>query len=249
MLVLSRGLEDKILFPNLNITIEILRVSGNRVRIGIDAPQDVRVLRHELADQLPPNEAGGDLPSAHRCRNELNKAHLALGLVERQINEGQGTTALPALREAMAVLDKLDKASNLDDHEKKTPANKERPRVLLVEDDPNESGLLAGYLALSGFRVDTAEDGLQAMVHLGRYTPPDVVLLDMNMPNMSGPQTVNTIRQSPDLRDIQLFAVTGDAAETSPVVVGPEGVNRWFRKPIRPQELVDTMQEVLQDSA
>ena len=51
MLVLSRGLTDKIIFPNLDITVEILRIAGNKVRVGIDAPEDVRVLRHELVDE------------------------------------------------------------------------------------------------------------------------------------------------------------------------------------------------------
>ena len=51
MLVLSRGPTDKIVFPNLDITVEILRIGRNRVRVGIDAPKDVRVLRHELADE------------------------------------------------------------------------------------------------------------------------------------------------------------------------------------------------------
>ena len=52
MLVLSRGPKDKVLFPNLGISVEILRIAGNRVRVGVEAPKDVRVLRHELEDTL-----------------------------------------------------------------------------------------------------------------------------------------------------------------------------------------------------
>ena len=50
MLVLSRKESDRIVFPTLGITVELLRIRGNTARIGIDAPADVPVLRHELAD-------------------------------------------------------------------------------------------------------------------------------------------------------------------------------------------------------
>lgn len=48
MLVLSRRKDDRVLFPNLGISVHILRVDGNRVRIGVEAPPEVKVLRHEL---------------------------------------------------------------------------------------------------------------------------------------------------------------------------------------------------------
>ena len=51
MLVLSRRQDDKIVFPNLGITVEILKIAGRSVRMGVEAPSDVRVLRHELAQK------------------------------------------------------------------------------------------------------------------------------------------------------------------------------------------------------
>lgn len=50
MLVLSRRKNEEILFPSLDIAARILRASGNTVRIGIDAPSDVKVLRGEILD-------------------------------------------------------------------------------------------------------------------------------------------------------------------------------------------------------
>lgn len=50
MLVLSRRKNEEILFPSLDIAVRILRASGNTVRIGIDAPSDVKVLRGEILD-------------------------------------------------------------------------------------------------------------------------------------------------------------------------------------------------------
>jgi carbon storage regulator CsrA len=50
MLVLSRRESDKVLFPSLGITVEVLRVQGNKTRLGITAPDDVPIVRHEIAN-------------------------------------------------------------------------------------------------------------------------------------------------------------------------------------------------------
>lgn len=51
MLVLSRRESEKIFFPDLGISLEIVRIKGNIVRVGIDAPPEIRVLRGELLDR------------------------------------------------------------------------------------------------------------------------------------------------------------------------------------------------------
>src|SRR3990170_1989738 len=52
MLVLSRGRNDKVVFPTLGISVEILRVAGNKVRLGIEAPQEIPVHRHEVSERI-----------------------------------------------------------------------------------------------------------------------------------------------------------------------------------------------------
>lgn len=250
MLVLSRGPQDKVVFPNLGITVEILRVDGNRVRVGVDAPKEVRVLRHELAEsfsnELQQEHVADREDSTHRFRNRLNTAHLALSLAEKQINAGMNDRALETLQRAMSEFDQLDAV--LKPAAPSQPAAKRaasKPRALLVEDDANESKLLAGYLSMSGFDVDTAEDGLTAMVQLGRCDRPDVVLLDMHMPRMDGARTVRSIRSKPEFNGMRLFAVTGSEASESSIGIGPDGVDDWFRKPVDPQKLVDSMHQTL----
>jgi carbon storage regulator CsrA len=51
MLVLSRKETDKIVFPTLGITVEVLRIRGNVAKIGVDAPSEVPIYRHELTDR------------------------------------------------------------------------------------------------------------------------------------------------------------------------------------------------------
>lgn len=52
MLVLSRTHNEKIVFPTLGISIEVLHISGNQVRIGVDAPIDIPVHRQEIAERI-----------------------------------------------------------------------------------------------------------------------------------------------------------------------------------------------------
>jgi len=85
-------------------------------------------------------------------------------------------------------------------------------------------------------------DGLQAIVHLSKHDRPDVVLLDMKMPRFDGPKTVSAIRQNPEHRSLKIFAVTGTDPAEAAVTVGPTGVNRWFTKPVDPEQLVQAMQ-------
>jgi CheY-like chemotaxis protein len=98
---------------------------------------------------------------------------------------------------------------------------------------------------MSGFDVDTAQDGLQAMIQLARRDRPDVVLLDMHMPRMNGAKTVRTLRKNPEYQTVKIFAVTGSQPEELDVEIGPRGVDRWFLKPIKPQLLVDSLNEEL----
>src|SRR5262245_41719095 len=107
MLVLSRRPDERIVFPHLGITVRVLRIQGNAVRIGVEAPPDVRVLRHELAD-----EPGGHGPPArslaHELCNRLNKVNLALHLTQRQLETGNTALAEASLADALKRLEELD---------------------------------------------------------------------------------------------------------------------------------------------
>lgn len=84
MLVLSRGRNEKVVFPTLGITIEILRVDGRNVRIGIDAPKKIPVLRDEIlaerddtASTRGAQSATGKLAHAVRNRSQTGETRLA----------------------------------------------------------------------------------------------------------------------------------------------------------------------------
>lgn len=279
MLVLSRGRNDKVVFPTLGISVEILRVAGNKVRLGIEAPAEVPVHRHEVSAKIAtqshdaagteshehsiiklPRIAKRDAHGAadevrsdemhemsHVIRNRLNAAALGLHLLHRKLETDDlsdaETTIFKIFNELKAIEGHLD-GSPEPKPEIAESSNGNHHRALVVEDNDNERELLAGYLRMSGFDVDTAADGLQAMVRLTKHAP-DVVLLDMRMPRFDGRKTISAIRNNPDYRGMKLFAVSGVQPEDMNVSLGPGGVDRWFTKPVDPQTLLDALRDEL----
>ncbi len=248
MLVLSRREDDKIVFPNLGITVEVLRIAGRTVRLGVKAPPQVRVLRHELAgdeteslDSVVTAVAPGRI-SDHQLRNRLNRATLGLSLIQQYLEKGRMAAADLELEKVLAVFQSLEEDLSPAERVEEAPGH----RALLVEDDANESELLAGFLRLSGFAVDRAFDGSDALEYLAEKGQPDVVLLDMQMPRCDGPTTIQAIRTNPDYAGLRVYAVSGQVADEVGVTVGPSGVNRWFRKPLNPQSLVTELRRELQ---
>jgi carbon storage regulator CsrA len=247
MLVLSRGRNDKVVFPTLGITVQILRVEGKNIRLGIDAPKSVPILREEIAAQVVPGDTVEDQPESgrltHAMRNRLQKAALGLRMLQRMLDAGEADDAEPTIFKIFTELKEIEDDLSKHRAPREVLANScGGRRALVVEDDANERELLAGYLRLSGFEVETAMDGLQAMVHLAKSERLDVVLLDMKMPRFDGRKTVSAIRQNPDHKTLKIFAVTGTSPVEAAVGVGPDGVNRWFTKPVDPVQLVHAMQ-------
>ena len=109
----------------------------------------------------------------HRRRNELNKARLGLALAQKQLECGRPGEAEQTLANALAELDRLEKdalksaaSSGKSLDAAPMSGSKCSKRALIVEDNENERELLAGYLRLSGFQVDTASNGLEAIKYL-----------------------------------------------------------------------------------
>lgn len=255
MLVLSRREQESIVFPKLGIRVQVTRVKGKAVSIGVDAPDDVRVLRGELVERegesLLQTSTGEISPSAesrereHELRNRINTLTIALHLLRKKAAKESGLVdemllsgAIDELALIEETLQDTSKSPDLDDIDKKASL----PLALLVDDNQNETSLLAGYLRQFGFRVATALDGraaLRFIEHSNRL--PDIVLLDMNMPGLNGRGTIDAIRRNPKTSALRVFAVSGDDQCSSNVPIGAGGVDRWFQKPISPDKLVNEM--------
>lgn len=260
MLVLSRRPDQQVVFPGLGIKVRLLRIQGQTARLGIEAPPQIEVLRDEIAPAIDQAAVAAALVSneelSHQLRNRLNAATLAAHMLEHHWQRGntsEGQAMLERIRSELSGIeadlrthDELVAPTKPATRTKRAEkSSKSSYRALLVEDDRNESELLAGYLRLSGFEVETAGDGSDALRYLKSSERPDVVLMDMLMPRCDGPTTVREIRRDPELGDLRIFAISATAPSSFGVTIGPGGVDRWFGKPLNPQALVTTMSEEL----
>lgn len=267
MLVLTRRENEKIVFPEVGITVELVSISGSRARLGVQAPAEVRILRHEIAEKelgdtpltfplknRPQLEAlakqvSSSKPS-HAVRNHLNSTSIAAQLLRRQLDMGMVDEAEATVQTLLSELNSLN--TEIMTPTPETPAkdrgksaspekSAHRPQALIVEDNDNERHLLAGFLNMVGFEVITAENGQAALEYLTSHERPDVVLLDMLMPECDGPTAVTRIRRQAELKGLRIFAVSGTSPAQLGLETGPGGIDRWFHKPINPEELAREM--------
>jgi len=118
-------------------------------------------------------------------------------------------------------------------------------RVLVVEDDATVAEVVRTYLAHAGLQIEHAADGVTALAVAARTTP-DLVVLDLMLPGLSGLEVCSRLRQSrPDLPVIMLTAL----GEESDRLLGLEtGADDYLVKPFSPRELVLRVQSVLRRS-
>jgi len=258
MLVLSRRPQEKVLFPSINTSVQVVAIKPGVVRLGIEAPPEVAVFREELLD---PSRVQGPVGSSvvdgagsrlrelnHVVRNRLNAATVGLALLRRQVKAGMTAASEATVQkigeEFEALRQQVEEATRKASPP--APAGVRKPRkALLVEDDNNERELLAGFLRMAGLDVATAGDGTDALDYLRGQGRPDVVLLDMVMPRCDGPTMLREIRRDPTLAGLKIFAVTGHAPERFALDNQAGGIDRWFSKPLNPEALLRDLQQEL----
>ena len=106
----------------------------------------------------------------------------------------------------------------------------ERPRILVVEPNRNNLGVLARRLADQGFRVTTADNGASAIAELYRL-PIDLVLAELDMPRMSGAELARAIRGEVKWNDIPVMLITGKSEPKGAVRAYEAGADDVILKP------------------
>jgi CheY-like chemotaxis protein len=117
-------------------------------------------------------------------------------------------------------------------------------RVLLIDDYPDALEMLGLYLRLHGYDVTTAADGLKA-VELAATSAPDVIVMDLELPGISGFEAARRIRQAPTTSTIPLIAATGYSHERQLDEARRVGFDAVLIKPCEPASLVSEIQRVL----
>jgi CheY-like chemotaxis protein len=118
------------------------------------------------------------------------------------------------------------------------------PRVLIVDDEPNNRGWLTRLLKIIGFSVREAEDGAEA-IRLWQEWKPDLILMDVRMPVMDGLEATRRIRQHPGGTETAIIALTASALDEDRRTIMQSGVNDFLAKPCPENELLQKIQGCL----
>lgn len=111
-----------------------------------------------------------------------------------------------------------------------------RSTVLVVDDDEVSRNLVQSLLAIDGYNVLFAEDGVQAM-ELAIQQPPDVVLLDIVMPRLDGFEVCGQLRSHPALQQVPIILLTALDSRSSRLRGLAAGADEFLTKPVDPAEL------------
>jgi two-component system cell cycle response regulator DivK len=110
-----------------------------------------------------------------------------------------------------------------------------QPTVLLIEDNPNNARLMRRVLERDNYRVLHAEDGESGLM-MALSMDPDIILLDLGLPDVDGQTIAAFLKQTPDIPQIPLVIVTAWPAETAREMVTAYGCQGFIAKPIDTRE-------------
>jgi two-component system, cell cycle response regulator DivK len=110
-------------------------------------------------------------------------------------------------------------------------AGERTPRILVVEDNPKNLKLARDVLAFSGYDVRTAETG-ELGVEEALSEPPDLILMDLQLPGIDGVEALHRIRDDDRCRAIPIVAVTAFAAEDDRTGAFAAGFDGFLQKPL-----------------
>jgi DNA-binding response OmpR family regulator len=118
-------------------------------------------------------------------------------------------------------------------------------RVLIVDDEPRITEVLRVYLERDGFQVASAASGRQAVERAASYRP-DLIILDLNLPDIDGLEVCRTIRHS---SSVPIIMLTGRGEEVDKVVGLELGADDYVTKPFSAREVVARVRAVLRRQA
>lgn len=118
------------------------------------------------------------------------------------------------------------------------------PTILHVEDNASNRKIVRDLLGSRGYRVVEALDGEEALAAAERERP-DLILMDVQLPRVSGLEATRRIKARPDLRHIPIVAVTSFALSGYDQQAYAAGCDRYVAKPYKPRELLRMIEELL----
>jgi len=117
-------------------------------------------------------------------------------------------------------------------------------RVLVVDDEPDLVELIRYNLTEAGFRVSEARTGAEALAAVRRSVP-DILILDLMLPDLSGTEVCRRLRNESELADLPIIMLTAKSEEIDRVVGFELGADDYVTKPFSPRELILRVRAVL----
>ena len=117
-------------------------------------------------------------------------------------------------------------------------------KILLVDDEPDILEIVGYNLSSEGYQIITAENGHEA-VKMAKKELPNLIILDVMMPEMDGIEACELIRKNPDLQNTLIVFLTARGEDYSQVAGFDAGADDYITKPIKPKVLVSKVKALL----
>lgn len=116
--------------------------------------------------------------------------------------------------------------------------------ILIVDDQPELAGLMSDLLADAGYDTCTADNGRHALSEV-QSNPPDLVLLDVNMPELDGFEVAAMLKADPSTATIPIIMVSAQDGRASRLIGLESGAEDYMSKPVDPAELITKIRNLL----
>ena len=117
--------------------------------------------------------------------------------------------------------------------------------IMVLDDSATMLMSLKNGLEIGGFGVITAADGVLALEKLKTGPKPDLIITDINMPNMGGIEFISHARKLPGLRFIPILALTTESQQAKRDEAKKLGATGWLVKPVGAADLIKIIKQVL----
>jgi len=118
-------------------------------------------------------------------------------------------------------------------------------KILIVDDAASMRGLVAMTLKKSGYEVVEASDGKDALTKLSSVGKVDLIITDLNMPNMDGIELIKTLKTDMKYRFIPVIMLTTESQEAKKEEGRKAGAKAWIVKPFKPDVLVSVVKKII----
>ena len=118
------------------------------------------------------------------------------------------------------------------------------PRILMIEDNEDNRDMLARRLRRRGFDVELAASGAEG-IEMARTESPDLILMDLNMPDLDGWEATRLLKESPDTQHLPIIALTAHEADGNRERLLEAGCSDYHTKPVQLPRLLAQIESLL----